>query len=280
MCVDISKVYTFISSFEWSNFFSTLAGAGFGAWGAYLFNLKQEDNRQKQIEKAKLVTLFYDMNIFAKYLYIYGSNTIKLANSICEGDIPYNTPLSIDIDNIKLDKLDFIANKNCQMYEILYHTFVDIVDIKEQGYIYNEAVIRKKEDSLMQLIAINKLFPRIMAKIYACMFNINSLLIKDYNSENLIKDNIINSMAELLGFIDNVKKQYIEIIKDDSYFCKYTNKPFSTEQKELIKEDINYLDYILNTWIIDFKINKKKRQKIQADIQVVLDKNREVENDL
>ena len=38
-------------NFDWGNFLTTLFATGFGAWGAYCFNLKQARNQEKEIEK-------------------------------------------------------------------------------------------------------------------------------------------------------------------------------------------------------------------------------------
>ena len=35
------------------------------------------------------------------------------------------------------------------------------------------------------------------------------------------------------------------------------------EQKENILENLNYIDYIMNTWIEDFKLNSKIKKQIE-----------------
>ena len=266
--------------FDWSNFFSTLIGAFAGAWGAYCFNLKQAENQQKESEKSQLVQLFYDINILSKYLCRYASNAIRLVENICNGLIPYNTPLYMDTETIDIDKLGFITLKSNKMYEILSHTRMELVTIFEQGVIYNEAVIAKKKDTMMQLVSICVLFPKLIAMVYVNLFNINSMLMKYYKSENLIKDNILNSMAEMLEIIEGTKKQYNEIINSKDIICLYTGKPYTQEQKDGEKEDLEYIEYILNDWILDFGLSKKHKQKIKADITEKLSKIEEVENDL
>ena len=266
---------------DWNNLFSTLIGAGAGAWGAYCFNLKQAEKQQKESEKSQLVQLFYDINILSKYLCRYASNAVQLAENICNGSVPYNTPLYMDPETIDIDKLGFITLKSNKMYEILSHTRMELVTIFEQGFIYNEAVARKKKDTMMQLVAICTLFPKLIAMIYVSLFNINSMLMKYYKSENLIKDNILNSMAEMLQIIDNAKKQYNEIIDSKDIICMYTGEPYTKEQKDGEKEDLEYIEYVLNEWVLDFGLSDGAKQRIKDDILKKLSETtEEAENDL
>lgn len=265
--------------FDLGNFFTTLSGAFVGAFGAYLFNLKQAKNNKAELEKAQLTQLFYDLYILTKYLCRYVSNVQNLAENICKGTIPYNTPLSMDPETIVIEKLGFITAKSNKMYEILSYTRMELVAIFEQGIIYNEAVIRKKKDSIMQLVAICILAPKLLAMIYVSLFNINSMLLKHYKSENLIKDNILNGLAEMLELIDNVKKQYIEIENSNDMICLYTGEPYTQEQKDGNKEDLEYIDYVLNDWVLDFGLSKKEKQKFEKDIRNKLAENIKVNND-
>lgn len=266
MNIDISKFYTFISSFDWNNLFSTLIGAGVGALGAYCFNLKQAEKLQKEEEKAQLIQLFYDLHILSKYLCRYASNVQNLAEDICNGLIPYNTPITMDPEIIDIQKLGFITVKSNKMYEILSHTRMELVKIYEQGLIYNEAVVKKKKDSIMQLVSICIIFPKLLTMIYVSLYNINSMLIKYYESENLIKDNILNQMAEMLEIIDNAKKQYNTVIESKDMICLYTGKLYTQEQKDGEKEDLEYIEYVLNEWILDFGLNKKQKIKLEEEI--------------
>ncbi len=264
--------------FDIGNFLTTLAGAFVGALGAYLFNLKQTKNSKMEDEKAQLTQLFYDLYILTKYLCRYISNVQNLAENICKGTTPYNTPLSIDPETIVIEKLGFITAKSNKMYEILSYTRMELVTIFEQGIIYNEAVIRKKKDSIMQLVAICILAPKLLAMIYVSLFNINSMLLKHYKSENLIKDNVLNGLAEMLELIDNVKKQYMEIENSNDMVCLYTGKPYTQEQKDGNKEDLEYIDYVLNDWVLDFGLSKKEKQKIEKDIRRKLAENQGTNN--
>ena len=265
--------------FDWGNFVSTLVGAFAGALGAYWFNIKQEEKQQKENEKSQLVQLFYDLNILSKYLCIYGSNVIQLITNIYNGATPYNTPLYMEPETINIDKLGFITLKSNKMYEILAHTRMNIASIYEQGIIYNEKVINKKKDTITQLVSICFLFPKLMAMIYVCFFNINSILIKYYKSDNLIKDNILNSMSEILEILDNYKKEHNEISNNKDNICMYTGKPYTQEQINQEKENIDYIDYILNDWILDFGLSKKSIKNIVNNIKNKLHGN-EVKNDL
>lgn len=255
---------------DWGNFWTALFAAGFGAYGAYLFNIKQIKNQQKDIEKSQLLQLFYDLNILSKYVCRYVSNTKNLAENICNGSVPYNTPLTMDPETIDIEKLGFITLKSNKMYEILSHTRMELMTIFEQGVVYNEAVIRKKKDTLMQLIAICILAPKLITMLYVSLFNVNSMLMKYYNSKNLITDNILNNLAEMLEIIDNIKKEYQEVINNDSLICLYTGEKYTQEQKEGIKEDLEYIGYVLKEWILDFGLSQNAKQNIEKDIKNTL----------
>ena len=267
-------------TFDWGNFFSTLAGAFAGAYGAYFFNLKQAESQQKDTEKSQLVQLFYDLNILSKYLHRYGSNAMQLVENIYNGSTPHNTPLYMDPETIDIDKLGFITLKSNKLYEILSHTRMEAAIIFEQGVVYNEAVIRKKKDTILQLAAICILFPKLIAMIYVSLFNINSMLMKFYKSDNLIKENVLNSMAEMLKILDDTKKQFNEVINSKDLICMYTGEPYSQEQKDNMKENLEYIKYVLDEWILDFGLSKKNIQEIKEDITKKLLENKEAKNDL
>jgi len=267
MNIDISKFYTFISSFDWNNLFSTLIGAGVGALGAYCFNLKQAEKLQKEEEKAKLMQLFYDINILSKFMYSFCTNTINLIEEICRASTPYDTPLQMDPETIDINKLGFITQKSNRMYEILVHTRLEVITIYERGIIYNESIMRGKKDSLKHLILISILYPKIMAMLFVNLYNINALLMKYYNVENLIKDNILNTMGEILYIIDKGKKQCEDLKIDKEYICMYTGEPFSEEQIEQLSKNMQDVEYILKEWLLDFGLSKKNKLEIKNAIE-------------
>lgn len=264
---------------DFANFLTTISATGFGAWGAYLFSLKQEEKRQKEAEKSQLVQLFYDLNILSKYIYRYGTNVKKLAQSICNGTSPYNTPIAMDSETIDIEKLGFITLKSNKMYEILSHTRMEILTIFEQGIIYNETVIKKKKDTIAQLVTICILFPKLVTMIYVCLININSMLIKYYNVDNLIKDNILNTMTEMLEVIENAKKEYNNVINNEELICFYTGKPYTQEQKDGEREDLEYIEYVLNDWILDFELKNSGLKSILNYIKKIILKNRKMEEE-
>ena len=69
-------------NFDWENFLTTLFATGFGAWGAYCFNLKQARNQEKEIEKSKLLKLFYDVNILTKTYVYHHENCVAQINNL------------------------------------------------------------------------------------------------------------------------------------------------------------------------------------------------------
>ena len=266
--------------FDWGDFWTALFASFFGALAAFYLNILAENKKQKEKERSILIQLFYDINLIAKYFYLYSSNVNTLIISISKGKTPYNTTLSVNAENININNCGFIANYSCKLYETLTHMQLNIFKTIEQGIIYNEAVINKKKDTILQLLAINELFPKILAQIYTNLYSINALLISKYKNENLIKDNLFNTFAEIQMFISEVKKQYNDILKDDSYIYLVTGKKYTKEQKENILENLNYIDYIMNTWIEDFKLNSKIKKQIETSIQNIIKSNNEEGGDV
>ncbi len=266
--------------FDWGDFWTALFASFFGALAAFYLNILAENKKQKEKERSILIQLFYDINLIAKYFYLYSSNVNTLIISISKGKTPYNTTLSVNAENININNCGFIANYSCKLYETLTHMQLNIFKTIEQGIIYNEAVINKKKDTILQLLAINELFPKILAQIYTNLYSINALLISKYKNENLIKDNLLNTFAEIQMFISEVKKQYNDILKDDSYIYLVTGKKYTKEQKENILENLNYIDYIMNTWIEDFKLNSKIKKQIETSIQNIIKSNNEEGGDV
>ena len=261
--------------FDWGDFWTALFAAFFGALAAFYLNILAENKNQKEKERSILIQLFYDINLIAKYFYLYSNNVNTLIISTSKGKTPYNTPLCVNAENININDCGFIANYSCKLYETLTHMQLNIVKTIEQGIIYNEAVINKKKDAILQLLAINELFPKVLAQVYTNLYSINALLISKYKNENLIKDNLLNTFAEIQMFISEAKKQYNNILKDDSYIYLVTGKKYTKEQKENILENIDYIDCIMNTWIEDFKLNSKIKKQIEASIQNVIKSNRQ-----
>ena len=71
----------------------------------------------------------------------------------------------------------------------------------------------------------------------------------------------------------------MEIENSNDMVCLYTGKPYTQEQKDGNKEDLEYIDYVLNDWVLDFGLSKKEKQKIEKDIRGKLAENIKMNND-
>lgn len=249
---------------DWANCIVTVFAAGFGAWGAYRFNIRQERKAQKDIEKAQLTQLFYDLHILSKYIYENGSNSIEIANK----KNYYELVSSINTKIIDIDNLGFITSKSNKMYEILTHTKMEIVTFIEQSIAFNKCLIAGKiQSAFYHLKNVQVLYPKIITMIYVSLLNINAMLIKYYKNKNLIEDIASKNIKKLSTFINQAKKNYEGIINNPKLIDKYTNKPYTEEEKKGYKKDLDYINYVLNEWILDFKLSKKEKKIIEKNIK-------------
>jgi len=253
---------------DWGSFFTTLFAAAFGAWGAYRFNIRQENQSQKEVEKAQLTQLFYDLHILSKQIFEHYSNVLEVINNITKNNEYYLLNSLIDLKVIDIDKFGFITLKSNKMYEILTYTKNECSNFIEQCNNYNDDLIDKKTKySLEYLKNIEILYPKLLTMIYVSLININAILIKYYRNKNLIEDMSSKNVKNLSIFVNQIKKQYEELINNPKLVDKYTNKPYTKEEKKGYKEDLDYINYVLNKWILDFKLSKKHKKIIEKNIK-------------
>lgn len=246
---------------DWGNFFVTLFAVIVGAVGAYYFNIRQENKKQKEIEKAQLTQLFYDLHILSKEIYEHYSNALQVIDNITKDKEYYLLNSPIDLKAIDIDKFGFITLKSNKMYEILTYTKNECSDFIEQYNKYNNDLIDKKTKySLGYLKNIEILTPKLLTMIYVNLLNINAVLVKYYRSKNLIEDIASKNIKKLSTFINQAKKNYEEIINNPKLIDKYTNKPYTIDEKEGYKKDLDYINYVLNEWILDFDLSKKEKK--------------------
>ena len=181
MDVDISKLILKIYNTEnnsnlidfLSNTSSTLIGAFFGAWGAYLFNIRQDNNNQKEQEKALMIKLLYDINIYAKTLCYYYGNISSILESFLHKSDPFITPIQINSIAINLEKYGFITVNSPKLYEILTYAFEDIKSIidDQNHYIYMDENGANNNQLIEQLEEMKRMTIKGLAKMYVCLFN-------------------------------------------------------------------------------------------------------------
>ena len=264
--------------FDWCNFLSTLVGAGFGAWGAYHFNLKQTEKYQKNIEKAKALKLFYDINILTKVFVYHHENTVAIIHNLTNSDLKSCTPITLEDSNFDIDEYGFLIKTNPKLYEILTYVHHDINYIYEQEDIATEFLCKEVplETYLIKLNHIKVSTLKLLAKLYVALININKFLNKNYDCNNLIKEEVANSYIRVKKVINRDLKENKEIINDPE-----SKKKMDEEDLKTIQLDSEYIKEILDTWVLDFELNKKQKIKIDEEISKEVGKRWEApENDL
>ena len=266
MYIDCGKILTFIFNLDWNNFLSTLAGAFVGAWSAYRFNLKRTEKQQKDIQKAKLLKLFYDINILNKVFVYHYVNTDAEINNLTESEIKPFIPITINNTNFNIDEYGFITQFSPLLYEILTYVHHDINYICEQQNIALKYLEKKMTaniyyDYSKKLNDIKQFSVKLITKLFVSLININNILVKHYKCENLIKDEIVNAYIRANKIIDRTISDYENILND-----KESNNKYDEIDLDTIKEDLEYIKEILDFWVIDFGLNKKQKKIIKTEI--------------
>ncbi len=247
--------------FDWGNFWTALFASFFGAFTAYKFNIWRENKKQEEEEKAKLLKLFYDINILIKAFVYYHENIAAKINNLTTDELKSITPITIKKLNIKIEEYGFITTFCPKLYEILTYLVQDINYIYEQEKISSEYFTKtKKEIYLIKLDHIKVSTKKLLAKLFVCLLNLNNALIKHYKLKNLIKDEVINSYIRAKKVLDKTKKAYTNILS--------TSEKLNIDKENLktIKIDLDYINEILDTWVIDFGLNEKQKEIIEKEI--------------
>jgi len=267
---------------DWNNLLSTLTatsiGAFIGAWGAYRFNIKQVKDQLKETEKAKMLKLFYDINILAKVFVYHHENTVAMIHNLTNPDLKSYTPITLQDANFNIDEYGFLTKTHPKLYEILTYIRHDINYIYEQDNIITEFLCKEVplETYLIKLKHIKISALKLLAKLCTGLSNINMLLNKEYECQNLIKEEIANSYIRIKKVIKRDLKEYQKIINNPK-----TKKKIDKEDLITIQVDSKYVNEILDTWILDFKLNKKQKIKLEEEISKEIGKRWEApENDL
>lgn len=251
---------------DWNNFFTSLFGAGFGALSAFGFNIWQENIARRKEEKAKLLKLFYDTNIIAKTFCYYYKNIQSSINGITKEITPFQTPILLDAVDIDINGYGFIAQKAPKLYEALTYMQNDILLLLNYNDNFEQLETNDQDEILNYLLFINVHIPKAIAKIFVALQNINFYLNRYYKSENLIKNEACNSYIRLKKILNEYKKQYQIIVSAKNPRNTYTEIPLDKEEAKTFKIDLEYINEILNTWIMDFGLNEKQKEIIEKEI--------------
>lgn len=251
---------------DWNNFFTSLFGAGFGALSAFGFNIWQENIARKEEEKAKLLKLFYDTNIIAKTLCYYYKNITSRIIELTDNVIQYQTPILLDDVDIDMNDYGFITNKAPKLYEILTLMQNDILLLLDYNDNFEQLETNNQDEILGWLIYINTHIPKTLAKIFVALQNINLYLSRYYKSENLIKNEACNSYIRMKKILDEYKKQYQNIVNSKNPCDMFTERPLGDDEVATYKIDLDYINKVLDTWVMDFGLNEKQKEIIEKEI--------------
>lgn len=253
-------------SLDWNNFFTSLFGAGFGALAAFGFNICQENIKRKSDEKAKLLKLFYDVSIIAKTFCYYYKNIQSSIDGITKEITPFQTPVLLDAVDIDINDYGFIAKKAPKLYEVLTYMQNDILLLLDYNDNFEQLETNDQDEILNYLLFINMHIPKVIAKIFVALQNINLYLNRYYKTENLIKNEVCNSYIRIKKILNEYKKQYQKIVNSKNPCDIFTERPLGNEEVETYKIDLNYINEVLATWVMDFGLNRKQKEIIETEI--------------
>lgn len=251
---------------DWNNFFTSLFGAGFGALSAFGFNIWQENIARRKEEKAKLLKLFYDTNIIAKTFCYYYKNIQSSINGITKEITPFQTPILLDAVDIDINGYGFIAQKAPRLYEALTYMQNDVLLLLNYNDNFEQLETNDQDEILNYLLFINMHIPKVIAKIFVALQNINLYLNRYYKSKNLIKNEACNSYIRLKKILNEYKKQYQNLVSAENPCEIFTKRPLGNEEVETYKIDLNYINEVLDTWVMDFGLNRKQKEIIETEI--------------
>ncbi len=252
--------------FDWGNFWTALFGAGFGALAAFSLNIWQENKKQEEEEKAKLLKLFYDVSIIAKTFCYYYKNIQSSINDITKEITPFQTPILLGSIDSDINEYGFITKKEPKLYEIFTLMQNDILLLLNYNDNFEQIKTNNSDEILNWLLFINTHIPKTIAKIFVALQNINIYLNKYYKSENLIKNEACNSYIRMKKILDEYKKQYQNIVSAENPCEIFTKRPLGNEEAATYKIDLDYINEILDTWIMNFGLHKKQKEIIETEI--------------
>lgn len=252
--------------FDWGDFWTALFASFFGALAAFGCNIWQENIKQNKEEKTKLLKLFYDISIVAKTFCYYYKNITSRIVGITNNTIQYETPILLDTINIDINDYGFIAKKAPKLYEILTLMQDDILLLLNYNNDFEQLETKNQEEILNWLLFINAHIPKVIAKIFVAFQNINLYLNKYYKSKNLIKNEACNSYIRMKKILNEYKNQYQTIISDKNPCEIFTERPLGNDDVATIQVNLDYINKVLDTWVMDFGLNSKQKEIIKKEI--------------
>lgn len=242
-----------ICNINWNPFLSSLLGAGFGSLTAYKLSTYKENVKLRLEERAHLIKLLYDLNISAKTVCCYYNNVLSEIKSISKNTSGYEIPISLSTAQLNLDNYGFIAKISSKLYEMLTYVKEDIDYIINDNEILIREINYPSKDYRSQLYNILTTIPKLTVKLYVSLLNVNSFLVKYYKTEDLLKDHVLSAVRRINKIMYITKIYYARIVSDKKFKSQYLDKDIVNSYRKLLKAELNYLNEILDTWILDFK---------------------------
>lgn len=255
-------IWELLTQVNWNNLLSSLFGAGFGALAAYWLSCKKERNKVHVDERASLIKLLYDINISAKTLCCYYSNILSEIKHYSKKVQGYQIPISLELASIDLATYGFIAKKSPKLYEILTYLKEAIEFIIDENNILSQEMGALSKDYHAQLYDIQTLLPKAVAKAYVSLLNVNAFLIKYYDTDNLLKEHVLNAIRRMQKVLRITFKYYQLIISNKWKKGNVLDKHQIKIHKKGLKGELNYINEILRDWIIDFQLSKRQKAQI------------------
>ena len=253
MDIDYTKILELFKIMNWKDFFMPLLGAGFGSWVAYKLSTYRENAKLRSEERALLIKLLYDLNISAKTVCCYYNNILSEIKSLSKKTSGYEIPISLSTARLNLDNYGFIAKISPKLYETLTYVKEDIDYMINDNDILIQEIDYPSKDYRYQLYNILTFLPKVTAKIYVSLLNVNMFLIKYYKADDLLKDHVLNAIRRIKKVIHITKAYYTRINSSNKFKSKYLDKDILKRYRSILKGDLNYLNEILDSWILDFK---------------------------
>lgn len=252
-----------LNNFNFNNLISSLLGAGFGAWAAYILACKKEHKLIRSKEKALMIKLLYDINITGKTLCCYYNNILSEIKPPHKKTPKYEIPISLDVAKLNLNSYGFIAKKSPKLYEILTYLNEDISYLINENNVLTQEIDYNSKYYQDKLYDILVLLPKSIAKAYASLYNVNAFLIKHYNIENLLKEHVLNAIRRMKKVLKITLKYYKYISANKNVKNNILAKRQIQRYQKSLKAETNYISEILNTWFLDFKLSKKQTNQLK-----------------
>lgn len=97
-----------------------------------------------------------------------------------------------------------------------------------------------------QLYNIFMQLPKSIAKVYASLYNVNAFLIKYYDTDNLLKEHVLNATRRMKKVFKITFRYYKGISSKKDFKSNILDARQIKRYRNLLRPEMNYIDEILN----------------------------------